>query len=480
MRADDDHDPLDSWLNQQVKPLPPPPGTFELITRRARGRKLRKLAVTLVSAAAVAVAVAVAVPIGLNLHLNQPSVNTTPIAEGGSRTSTPSESTEGTATQHVTSPSPSPSATTHPVTEPSGSVPSNFQPSSVTFVSGQTGWVIGQAGTPGKCDNKDTYICTSIARTNDAGANWQGGPAPDTFGPNGAKGVSGVRFLNTTYGWAFGPELWSSQDDGNTWDQVNTDGARVTDLETSDGRAYALFATCSTPSGISSPTFAEDCTSYTLMTTTAGSNDWVAVGAATSGLTYGGKPASAVLALTGSNGYLEAPDGTLYSGPIGGTWSNVGTLPCKPGYSPQADGLPGNGLLALVNSTQLAIACNGISATSPLNVWTSDNGGQLWSQLPGASWSDVTGDFGFATSLAAAPNGTLVLSTTTGIYVRPAGGDGRWKASSATGTGAPSGGFSYVGMTTSTQGVALPASTSLGEIWMTFDGGATWSPSAIK
>jgi hypothetical protein len=113
-------------------------------------------------------------------------------------------------------------------------------------------------------------------------------------------------------------------------------------------------------------------------------------------------------------------------------------------------------------------------------VWTSDNGGQLWSQLPGASWSDVTGDFGFATSLAAAPNGTLVRSTTTGIYVRPAGGDGRWKASSATGTGAPSGGFSYVGMTTSTQGVALPASTSLGEIWMTFDGGATWSPSAIK
>ena len=75
MRADDERDPLDSWLNQQVKPLPPPPGTFELITRRARGRKLRKLAVTVVSAAAVAAAVAIAVPIGLNLHLNQTPVN---------------------------------------------------------------------------------------------------------------------------------------------------------------------------------------------------------------------------------------------------------------------------------------------------------------------------------------------------------------------------------------------------------------------
>ncbi len=72
MHADDDRDPLDRWLSQQVQPLPPPPGTFELISRRARRRKLRKLAVTVVSAAAVAAAVAVAVPVGLNLHLSPP------------------------------------------------------------------------------------------------------------------------------------------------------------------------------------------------------------------------------------------------------------------------------------------------------------------------------------------------------------------------------------------------------------------------
>jgi hypothetical protein len=38
MPADDERDPLDHWLNQQVRPLPPPAGTFELITRRARRR----------------------------------------------------------------------------------------------------------------------------------------------------------------------------------------------------------------------------------------------------------------------------------------------------------------------------------------------------------------------------------------------------------------------------------------------------------
>ena len=480
MPADDERDPLDSWLNQQVRPLPPPPGTFELITRRARGRKLRKLAVTVVSAAAVAAAVAVAVPVGLNLHLNQTPVNSTPIAEGSSRTSapsTPSESTNGGAT-HVKSPSPTPSATTaHPVTEPSGAVPPNFQPSSVTFVSRGTAWVIGQAGTPGTCANPDHYICTSIARTDDAGNHWQGGPAPDTKGPSGATGVGGVRFLNPTYGWAFGPELWSTDDEGNHWIQVDTHGQRVTDLETSGGRAYALFATCTTPSGVSSSTFAEDCTSYTLMTTTAGSNDWVAVGPATSDLTNGHGAAAAVLALTGSNGYLEAPDGTLYSGLIGGAWSKVGTARCNPGYPPQANGLPGNALLALTNSTQLAIACQGTTPTSPLKVWTSDSSGQSWSQLP--SVSDPTGDFGLMTSLAAAPNGTLTLATTTGIYVLPAGA-GHWTPSNATGTGAPRGGFSYVGMTTSTQGVALPANTSLGEIWLTVDGGITWNPEPVK
>ena len=135
--------------------------------------------------------------------------------------------------------------------------------------------------------------------------------------------------------------------------------------------------------------------------------------------------------------------------------------------------------LALASSTQLAIACNGIAATSPPDVWTSDNGGQLWSQSPAASWSDVTSGFGIATSLAATPDDqTLTLATTTGIYVL-SGNTARWKPSNATGTGAPSGGFSYVGMTTNTQGVALPADTSLHEIWMTIDGGTTWTPTSI-
>jgi len=75
MPAENEHDALDRWLNQQVTPLPPPPGTFELITKRARRRRIRKAVVTVASAAAVAAAVGVAVPLSTSLHLTTPSTN---------------------------------------------------------------------------------------------------------------------------------------------------------------------------------------------------------------------------------------------------------------------------------------------------------------------------------------------------------------------------------------------------------------------
>ena len=476
MHADDERDPLDRWLSQQAPPLPPPPGTFELITRRARRRKLRKLAVTMVSAAAVAAAVAVAVPVGLNLHMSSPSAKTSPVAEGGP-TGSGTQSPNGSASPDKTS-SPSPSATGS-ATSPTAlahPVPANFQPTSVTFVSAHSAWVIGQAGTPGTCANADPDICTSIARTDDDGQSWQGGPAPDAGAPSGASGVGAIRFLNGSYGWAFGPELWATDNGGTSWHKVSTSGARVTDLETSSGRAYALWANgCSTPSGDSATAFAAGCTSYTLMTAAAGSDDWTPVGQATSGLTNGGSPTSAVLALTGSNGYLLAPDGALYSGSIGGAWSQVGTSACKPGPA-QPNGQPSAAQLALVSSDQLWIACNGTSTGVSPAMFASDDGGSSWTQPPAASWTDINlSDFGVTTSLAAAPNGTLTLATTRGIYYLPYNGE-RWQASNAVGQGAPSGGFSYVGMTTDDQGVAVPADTSLHQIWVTADGGASWAP----
>jgi hypothetical protein len=474
MPDDDKRDPLEGWLDQQITPLPPPPGTFNLITRRARRRRIRNVVATAVSGAVVAAAAVFGVTNTTAFHLTTPSESAQVAAGQGQAQTAIRPGTGNSAGQRADgSASAAPRASASAATAPAVSggqslpaaVPANFAPTSVTFVSTTKAWVIGQAGTPGRCYNGD--ICTSVATTNDGGTTWQGEHAPVTGAPSGAAGVSGIRFLNGVDGWAFGPELWATHDGGSTWTAVDTGGARVTDLETAGDRAYALFATCSG----SSASFAADCTGYTLETATAGSGDWTPVGAATSGLSAGGAATSAMLELTGSTGYLFAPDGSVYSGPIGGTWSKAGTAPCQPGAA-QPGGLPSGAQLAVQDASHLALACASQNGTS---VYTSGNGGGAWSQAT----APTTGITGTPTSLADTPTGTLVLATTNGISTLSLGGAQWQTASAASGSGLPSGGFSYVGMTSDTQGVAVPANPSLHEIWLTSDGGTTWLASPI-
>jgi hypothetical protein len=449
----DRRDDLDSWLHERIDPLPPPPGTFELIKRRARRRKYGRLAAG-AAAGAVIVAAAVTVPQVVNLPVQNPAT-----AAGAGNASTapaaPAAAAPGTASSSATQ-IPSPTA---------APVPANFQPTSVTFIGTDTGWVIGQAGTPGHCA---TQYCTSMARTGDAGKTWAGAPAPVTGPADGASGVSKVRFLNGSDGWAFGPQLFATHDGGRTWSQVVTNGLRVTELETVGDRAFALFASC-TGTGAA---FAAGCTSYTLYSSPAASDGWTPVGSATSGLT--GSAAS--LVLTGTRGYLLAPDRMLYSGPVNGSapWQQVKAIPCPVG-TPLADGQPTGALLAAASAESLLLVCASSSvpgAQQAKQVFTSADGGIAWQNGIAAP------DLGLATSVAATPSGTNVLATTRGIDVQLAGSTA-WQAATLTGP-APAGGFGYAGMTTDAQGVALPADPAAGTVWFTFDGGKTWTPTRIS
>jgi hypothetical protein len=463
---DDKHDDLDTWLNGRVDPLYPPPGTFDLIRRRARRLKFRKLAVT-AGSAAVIVAAAITVPQVVNFTPANPPV--TGALAGGARSVSPQTAggvTESSGASQPTFPSPS--------AAPRLPVPANFRPSSVTFVGTDTGWVIGQAGTAGHCA---TEFCTSVARTDDAGDSWTGVPAPLTGAADGATGVSQIRFLNLDDGWAFGPELWATHDGGQVWAQVDTHGQRVTALETVGDWAFGVFATC-TGDGAA---FASGCTSFTLYSSPAWTDDWNPVGAATSGLTATTGGAAASLTLTETRGYLLAPDGTVYAGRVDvvkatPAWQAVGHIPCAGAVGQaQADGQPAGALLGAETAQKLILACTPKpapgSSLQQKYIYASADGGATWQMVAAGPTKGV------ATSVAASEAETAVLATDQGIDLLPVGST-TWQP--LTLTGPPPGGFSYVGMTTNQQGVALPADPQAGTVWFTFDGGQTWAPSVVS
>jgi len=510
MPADNGHDPLDRWLNQQVTPLPPPPGTFELITKRARRRRVRKAVLSVASAAAVAAAVGVAVPLSTSLHVITPSTSAglaagtgpTPSAAVGSGTmlgtgtAAPGPSASSSTPQHSAAASGSatePSSLASPSTTSPAYLPPDYVPTSVTWDSTSTGWIIGQAGTPGQCANTKPDICTSLARTDDGGQHWQGVPAPNT-----GSGVTELRFLNASYGWAYGPELWATTDGGQHWHKVATGNLSVPQLETVDGRAYALFADCRSVDG--NPDAA--CTSYTLKTATAGSDNWTPVNGVPGDLTGGtadftkaaGQQDAALIEFAGATGkqpatgYLVAPDGTLYAGPLDATaWHKVVDLPCPPGPGsggggqPQALQLTPAGVTSS-GAARLAMVCTAPAADTT-SVYLSSDSGSAWTKQAGVASVPAAS---IPQSLTSLPDGTLILAAISrgtgsggGIYLLSPGAT-QWQAASLSDPSGKTYGFTYVGMTSPRQGVALGGDPNLHAIWMTSDGGKTWQVRPIQ
>jgi hypothetical protein len=472
---DEPRDDIDTWLEERVTPLLPRPGTFDQVRKRARRRKLRQAALATAGAAVVAAGAIVVPRLVLSGHVGGSPVavsgSTTPVHKNSPSPARPSPSdTSGPQTA---------SATPTPTVPP---VPPDFAASSVTFVSPNVGWVIGQAGTPGQCGPPDPYICTSLAATGDAGKTWRGMPAPVTGAPDGGTGVSQVRSLDGASGWAFGPQLYATHNGSQTWKRIATHGMRVTGLETVNGVAFAIWARCAG----TGPDFAAHCTSFSLYSSPAGQDNWTPVAGATGLSGPVGAPASAQLVLTGGpggQGYLLAPDGTLISGPLTSParWRPVttaqgapATLACAPGAA-GADGHPLRAMLAATGpGLVLLCADQGSGDTQVKTLYYSADRGRSWN-LAGEGLAR-----GIAMSLSGTPDGPVLVATNHGIDVS-ANAPGNSALGWRTVRGAAAhGGYSYVGMTTSAQGVAVPARTGLDAVWFTYDGGAHWRKSPIR
>jgi photosystem II stability/assembly factor-like uncharacterized protein len=466
-------DPIDQWLGTDVELLSPAPGTFDRIHRLARRRKAMTAATTAVGAAA-AVAAAVVLPQFLPGFLPGHS-NPNRILTSGAPS--PSARQRMRIDRHrETGRRPAGGSGPASLSPPgqasiSGSAfkpAAGFAPDSVTFVSGQVGAVLGQARVGSKATPRCWRVpCVAIAGTSSYGQSWYAMDAPPAGPPSGASGVSQVRFLNASDGWAFGPQLFSTHDGGITWTRVNGLPGRVIDLSTVSGTAYAVVAAC----GGQGPRYAADCTSFALYSSPAGYDDWQPVkGAAGDQAVVPG-----ALQLNDTTGYLLAGS-VLYAGsPASGTWGRVsvgsGPVPdCLDGHGHQAASGE-SGVIAPVNpGGGLYLLCQRGTGGAPA-LYQSADGGSTWQP------AGTTGLRGRAESLAVTPvSDTLVAATSSGLYYST---DGRtWHRASLTGQ-VPAAGFSFVGMTTQTQGVAVPAGGKVGKIFITGDGGRTWQASSI-
>jgi hypothetical protein len=434
-----ERDPIEAWLSADVELLPPRPGAFERVHRRARHRRAMK-AITAAAGAAVIIAAGVTVPqlvsgLGTSGQPGPAKIVLTP--------------KPGSASPAGKLALPGPPF----LTAGGGPAPAGgFRPTSVTFVGNTLGAVLGKAGSCGAAP------CTAMAGTHDYGATWTEISAPPAGPPDGAAGVSQVRFLDGKNGWAFGPALYATHDGGESWHAINTNGRRVVDLSTVGDRAFAVLASgC----GGTAAQFGSGCTGFRLFSSPKSSDRWQSVaGAAGAGLAVSGS-----LQLTGHRGYLIA-GGRLYSGPVtAGSWDQV-RIASGPVATCLARQVAEPSLLA-PGPGRLYIVCQ-VPGASGLTLYRSGAGGARWQ-----SQATVQAN-GIAQSLAVAPAGALVLATTAGIY-RSA--DARtWNRARVT---TPTGGFSFIGMTTDTNGVAL--ATSQGPaVYITKDGGLTWHARPIQ
>lgn len=394
-----------------------------------------------------------------------PSEGTPPVASGPLASGSPSAATptapSASATPGPVS-SPAPTATPGPSAGSStgpvgGPVPSDFQDLSVTFVSADDGWLLGNAW----CDGTE---CATIVRTLDGGATWASIPAPIFSGvpvrPMGG-GTFRIRFANTLDGWVSGswglgaPNLWATHDGGATWHSVTLPGAGadtpVMALETGAGLVHAAYFPTGGAGGIGIATSPIGSDAWTL------SPAWVNLGA-------GPVPAPQIV-LQGSTGWLVEVDRAVIAGAhlVNGAWTS---------WQPPCLGLAGPGTLAAATTTDLVAACD-------VGVWSTPTGVHFYSSVDGgASFSEAASKvpvFDIQGVAAPAPSVAVVAGSLSGVgsaIVRSSDGGRTWDPVYT----AQGGSFSELGFTTPSQGVVIAALAPRGtQLLMTRDGGRTWT-----
>lgn len=236
--------------------------------------------------------------------------------------------------------------------------PTGFEAQSASFVSAQTGFVLGAR-------HCSILPCRALLeKTVNLGKNWAAVPAPavqlqthDASTP--ATAVSSVRFANANDGWLFGPGLWATTNGGKHWQRVTLPGV-VYMLATSGGEAYAAVK----------PANGSDLQAH-LYKSAVGSGKWSLVPKVA--------PVNTLTAFGHSAWTGAAPN--LWRSTTGGkTWAKL-SFKCPARY-------PDSSEVAAASANDVAIACSEMGSPQPgesyKQVLVSTNGGAKFVAVSGA------------------------------------------------------------------------------------------------
>ena len=381
---------------------------------------------------------------------SSPSVKVTAVAPETTNTDTAVSAIPSTTVVPTTIPTP----TTAPpsVPGPAGTpVPAHFAPTSVTFVSLHTGWVLGTA--PCGLTN-----CEELLRTRDGGHTWVALPPPPvSVADRNAVQQRRVRFANLNDGWIYGPDLWVTHDGGATWKQPSAEGlsadTRVMGLETDGALVHAVFISTTTQ--------------VTIITSPVNRDAWRAA-PVTIPIGAGPVPA-AQLVVQGAGGWIIENDRTVVGGARleNGKWVS---------WQPPCIDKGGVAIPTASTQNDVVAVCNegvwsGDTTNITQNVFVSSDGGTTFHETA----APVADNWQVDGVASAGPNTIVIAGIVNASQVLEATFDGghSWSAvynAPANGT------WSDIGFTGPTQGIAIKHLEDGGQLLMTTDGGHTWNP----
>jgi hypothetical protein len=135
----------------------------------------------------------------------------------------------------------------------SAGIPAGFIAQSTAWISPSQGWVLGTT----LCGKVDNCPNSEVIGTVNGGATWSEiGPIHAQIPKlgNPGTGVTEIRFMNASVGWAFAPDLYRTANGGKTWKAmpVPGHGGQVLDLAVTKTAAYAIVSPCAYATGICS------------------------------------------------------------------------------------------------------------------------------------------------------------------------------------------------------------------------------------